>query len=503
VEEKSMDVGGIVVEEAYVVSDLHLGGELPFQIFSQGASLAALIDDLAQRASLGGRRAFVINGDFVDFLAERDAKHFNVRESVRQLRRIAEDQSFKPVFDALRRFVRHPGCLLAIALGNHDIELALPWVRSELQDILCAGDEAAAGRLFWSLNGEGVLLRIGRPNGPQVFCTHGNEVDGWNVVEHEALRKFARAGQRGEPLDADYKPNPGSRMVIDVMNDVKKRYPFVDLLKPETATVIPVLLALDQASADKLRQITDLMARKVTNDARIAAGLLGVAEEPIVVMDDAASAQSSFVATLMKAEAQAGKQQNTLSLLDAAETRFRAGHLAIDLVDAAERGETLGLWDAAVGYAKSRGDVVEGLRGQLAGLAKDRSFDISDEDETYRALVKKVSLTVDYLVTGHTHLARAITREYARSYYFNTGTWARVFRIEPHVLGSAYDFRQLFAALSAGTLQALDNAAGLIAVEPHFAAFWRDDEGVHGELRQLVAQGGLLWTPVQEKFTRS
>src|SRR4051812_28981967 len=164
---------GIVVDEAYVVSDLHLGGAAPFQIFREGPALAALIDGLGRKGA-GMRCALVINGDFVDFLAERPARHFDAEGAVAKLRRIASDPAFAPVFDALRAFVGAPGRVLAITLGNHDVELALPWVRQALQDLLCGGDEARAGRLAWSLDGEGVLLRIGSGAGPRVLCVHGN-----------------------------------------------------------------------------------------------------------------------------------------------------------------------------------------------------------------------------------------------------------------------------------------------------------------------------------------
>lgn len=496
-----MNVGGIVVQEVYVVSDLHLGGEAPFQIFREGPALAAIIDELRESAVAGSKRAFVINGDFVDFLAEQPARHFDPLDAGRKLRRISQDPAFEPVFAALRRFVRTPGCLLGIVLGNHDIELALPWVRQELLDILCGGDDAAAGRVHWALDGQGLLLRMRSADGPRVFCTHGNEVDGWNVVEHEALRKFGRAAQRGEPLDLQYKPNPGSRMVIDVMNEVKKRYPFVDLLKPETEAVVPILATLEPNLLRKLGDIAEFRVRTAANDARIAAGLLGKAAELDEWQQDGSG---SMYATVMKAEAQAAKYGEVQALLDTAEERFRAGHFAMDLVDVIERGGTLGVWNAVRSYATSRGDKVEALRGHLSDLAEDRSFDLSDEDPTYISLNEKVSTTVDFLVTGHTHLARAITRDFARSYYYNTGTWARVFRIEPDVLQDASAFRRLFTALSAGAVSALDGEPGLEPVRPHFAAFWHDAQGVHGELRQVASGAPATWSRVHRThFVRS
>ncbi|TFY97742.1 metallophosphoesterase [Ramlibacter humi] len=499
-----MNVGGIVVEEACVVSDLHLGGQAPFQIFQQGAALAALIDDLRSRAAPGARRAFVINGDFVDFLAESPSLHFDPIGAGTKLRRIAADPAFAMVFQALQRFVRQPGCLLGIVLGNHDIELALPWVRQELQDLLCGADEAASGRIAWALDGQGLLLRIHGPDGPRVLCTHGNEVDGWNVVEHEALRKIGRAGQRDQALDLDYKPNPGSRMVVDVMNAVKRRFPFVDLLKPETEAVIPILGTLDPSLLKKLSDIAEFKVRKAANDARIAAGLLGDdGREALAPQEGAASLLVQPAA--LKAATAGEKQAAGRQLLDAAEERLQAGHAAIDLVEAAERGVSLGLWSTAVRYATSGGDKVEALRGRLRDLAKDRSFELQDEDETYRGLCERVSPSIDYLVTGHTHLARAITRDFPRSYYFNTGTWARVFRMDPAVLEAPDAFRGVYTALGAGNIAALDRAPGLVPVRPHYAAFWCDAAGgTHGELRQVKDTAPFAFEAVPgTSFSRS
>ncbi len=87
-------------EELYVISDLHLGGESGHQIFNSGAELARLIDYLKKRLP-AKKLALLINGDFVDFLAEKDARHFDPAGAVAKLNRIAtEDAAFKDVFNS-------------------------------------------------------------------------------------------------------------------------------------------------------------------------------------------------------------------------------------------------------------------------------------------------------------------------------------------------------------------------------------------------------------------
>lgn len=505
-----MDAAPEVVDEAYVISDLHLGGEAPFQIFREGPALAGFIDSLHPDGGDTTRRALVINGDFVDFLAERPASHFDADGAVAKLHRIAGDAAFAPVFAALGRFLAAPQHRLAIVLGNHDVELALAWVRRALEQILCAGDDACRGRILWALDGQGVLLRLGSPAGPQVMCVHGNEVDAWNAVSHEDIRRMSRDGLRGQRVAVDYVPNAGSRMVIEVMNAIKQRYPFVDLLKPETQAVIPTLLALDPRAAAALRALPSLVARQQTDRLRIATGFLGDQAPPVqidiptqfgVAIDRDFPAQAPHRAIATPAR-EAARADATASLLDAAESGFRDDRFPLDLLDAPDRMQTLGLRSAMFALLAT-GDRVEALRAQLKELADDRTFSTLERDSTFVAMDERVSTNIDFLVTGHTHLARAIEREFKRSYYFNTGTWARVFRIAPETLRDAAAFAGLFEILGRNSIDALDAAPGLLAVRPHLAAFWSDARGVHGELREVEAQPPYRASPVEgTRYTR-
>jgi hypothetical protein len=104
-------------DELYSVSDLHMGGlGAAAQIFDSGPELGGMIDHLGTKR---GKVALVINGDTVDFLAEPDAKSFDPDGATRKLARISADSSFKPVWIALKKFVRTEGRRLIITLGNH------------------------------------------------------------------------------------------------------------------------------------------------------------------------------------------------------------------------------------------------------------------------------------------------------------------------------------------------------------------------------------------------
>ena len=90
------------------------------------------------------------------------------------------------MFDALTQFVARVNRSLIFTLGNHDIELALPWVRAHLVDLLSGNDDAAKGRITLALDGAGYACSVA---GSSILCVHGNEVDTWNVTDYERLRR--------------------------------------------------------------------------------------------------------------------------------------------------------------------------------------------------------------------------------------------------------------------------------------------------------------------------
>src|SRR5438046_1958696 len=133
-------------DELHVVSDLHLGGQPGFQIFGSGAELAWLIADLRQRPP-AQRVGLIINGDFVDFLAQAPALPFDPEGASDKLATIAREPAFAPVFSELQRFTATSNRRLIINLGNHDLEFVLPWVREALIGMLAGNDPAARGRV--------------------------------------------------------------------------------------------------------------------------------------------------------------------------------------------------------------------------------------------------------------------------------------------------------------------------------------------------------------------
>src|SRR5262249_9056867 len=136
--------------ELFIISDLHIGGERSDELSERGFrmnthvdALVSFISELGARARTSSARTeLVINGDFVDFLAEKvptDARRRsfidNQTEALATFDAIvARDRA---LFDALRRLLAG-GVAVSVVLGNHDIELSLPVVRARLAELLGA-----------------------------------------------------------------------------------------------------------------------------------------------------------------------------------------------------------------------------------------------------------------------------------------------------------------------------------------------------------------------------
>jgi UDP-2,3-diacylglucosamine pyrophosphatase LpxH len=451
-------------DELYVISDLHMGGRPGFQIMNRGGRLGSFIRQLAVQPSpeTGRRVGLVINGDVIDTLAEDFDGYIAVADAVQILERLFRDEAFAPVWSALATFVRQPRRRLVLVTGNHDIELALPAVQHAIRYRLAGDDEAAAGRIEFAVEGTGYSCVVGNV---RIFCTHGNEVDAWNLVNHEALCRLVRDQNAGMPFKAAaWTPNAGTRLVRDVMNEVKSQRPWVDLLKPEKNVVLGVLLTIDPAVVRKVLALLPIAVVRglgelerwgilsaesgVPGTPGDAPGMWGQAVGPRLqrLIDGVESGDAIARPEL----AVAGIDPMLLDI----ERQFASG-----IVPASTREEPIGTlgWPGMVLDRLQSVDKVEALRRALLDWHDDdHGFDLTHQDETYRRTLAGVGPEIDVIVTGHTHLERAIIS--ARRAYYNTGTWIRVIRFPPVTLKDASQFANLYALLDRARLADLDNA---------------------------------------------
>ncbi len=150
--------------------------------------------------------------------------------------------------------------------------------------------------------------------------------------------------------------------------------------------------------------------------------------------------------------------QDTGTLLLDVETSLASGPDNPDS-DGTEQGETLGVIQCAQYVAdRLRGvDKVEALRRALQDwLSEDETFKLDTKDKTYKRVTDKVGSAVDFVITGHTHLERAIADESKRRFYYNCGTWARLLRLGPKTLSDPETFQTIWDVIRAGEMQKLD-----------------------------------------------
>lgn len=470
-------------DELYVISDLHLGGSKDFQIFDASNQLEGFIKFLCSIPS-EKKVALLINGDMVDFLAEKPALTFDPLGAVDKLNRIIEESNFKPIWKQLQKFVNIKNRNLIINLGNHDLELALPWVRSHLLKVLSSGNEVAYSRIIFSFDGAGYRCRVGNA---EVLCVHGNEVDGWNVTDYEMIRKISREIMQRRPVD-DWIPNAGTQLVVQVMNSLKSQYPFIDLLKPEKQAVIPTLLALAPDQRDKLQAIALTASRLFKDKLKIATGFLGDDQsqsQTLTSSSDILSITGSNADKQPSTVMDFGTQKHTDALLKEAEERLYNDINPMALIRNDQRGEYLGMGAALIKFARGE-DTFEVLREALQELNKDRSFDFTNEDETYQLLDEKIGDGPEFIVAGHTHLERALPRKRARGWYFNSGTWVRLIKLNEQVLSNSDQFKEIINAFKIGSMKNLDDFPSLVIRKLTVVAIWSENQQTHGELRHIT-----------------
>jgi hypothetical protein len=332
--------------------------------------------------------------------------------------------------------------------------------------------------------------------GARVLCVHGNEVDSWNVADYEQIRRIGRDFMQGRSA-APWVPNGGSQLVSEVMNPLKQDYPFIDLLKPEMPAVFPMLIALRPSVVAQLGKLGAAGARRSWDTARMATGFLE--EAPHIGMVATAPARSAAGGNGMRTLRQQ-REEMARDLLDRAETSWRENVVPLDLVGRDQRAEYLGMFGALKRLVTGKGPI-EALRDALDGLDKDRSFDPSAEDDTYRELDKLVGGDIDFLVAGHTHLERALKRRRGRGFYFNSGTWARLIQIPPQLRQDAAVFAEAFKRMKAGTMEALDAEPSLTQRRCSVVSIWHESGATLGELRR-VAGAAPAFAAVQVPGTR-
>jgi UDP-2,3-diacylglucosamine pyrophosphatase LpxH len=455
-----------LVRQVFVISDLHLGGEYGesnrpddrgFRLCTQLRTLTEFVQTLSRRPNDSPRTELVINGDFVDFLAEytpeaRAQRTFvpfvaDPAQAAAKLEAIIKRD--RPFFDALTAFLER-GHRLVVLLGNHDLELALPLVRRMLRHAL-----QISGRHDFQFVYDGEAYVVG-----DALIEHGNQYDPWNKVNHGALGRLRSWQSRSLTDDVNHGFNPpaGSRLVAEVINAIKAEYRFVDLLKPETEAVVPLLLALEPGYRRHIGRIAALCV------ARTRASMWSA-----VTGDVAATGfgDQGFGRDLV---ARPGRSSETRSrapvdplrtlledLMPGQSTEFLAA-VDEDVDGDIAAGDAINRWHGLMRLVISSTEYerrLDALRQALGVLERHRAFDRSTESlaEYREAAVTLASRGFRYVIFGHTHLARDVQLT-DKVRYFNTGTWADVIQFPADVLedGDIHALRDFVEQMKTGAV---------------------------------------------------
>ena len=483
----------------FVISDLHLGGRpdsldaagrrvTGFQINNSYAALVAFVDWVASvaREAAPEEVELVVNGDIVDFLAEDDpgdgeagarvwtADEAEARARLDLIALRTREGGARGVFEALGEFVA-AGNRLTLLLGNHDVELSLPRVRERLGELV-----GRAGLVRFVYDGE--AYTPGR-----VLIEHGNRYDRWNMLDYSALRQERSMLSRGLAVEEAVRqeryfvPPAGTYLVVHFMNRVKARYRFIDLLKPETNAMLPLLLALEP---DLRQYLGDILNASPIVRQYLRHGL----ETPVTTKwpGDLSAAVDAAVEELSLDRLVLDTFRETGAAGDAAlfvETPAGvAGDLGVGRVRRAG-GVGASAGDLSIGgkfdWLKSQmrkagewfttragqfGDMAESasllvgvrragtpeerLRQLHAALRRlnrdDGSFSLEREEANYLDAARETSAAGDFdaVLYGHTHLPKKVPLGEGgggrRRWYLNTGTWCDVIRL-PAEVGDDYE----------------------------------------------------------------
>jgi UDP-2,3-diacylglucosamine pyrophosphatase LpxH len=459
------------VRSVFIISDLHLGGNYPgpeqarkrgFRLCTHADAISRFVEQRTKEA----RRIqteIVLNGDTVDFLAEADT-HTAAGGATTWSSFTADSEAAatkfktivgrdKAVFDSFGPFL-DAGGRLTILLGNHDIELSLPGVRHELRKALGVKHNHDFEFIY-----DNEAYVIG-----DALIEHGNRYDAWNQVDYDALRRIRFFQSRHLPVPPQYSfiPPAGSDMVTLIINTIKSEYAFVDLLKPETAAVVPMLLALEPGFRQRIGRIARLYNRTRSELLNATSPKFGGdvrAERDLDVVPGADTENiaawslegaSTGPVTDQESESAALKRALQVALGSEAEAFLHDIDAQIAEIDPlAEFGQEVGAFDTAsrvFGIAallfgrtsQAYHKRLPALLRAMQGLQNTAMFE--RETETAKEYLNAAQDLADrggfsYVVFGHTHLAKHVPLGNGR-FYLNSGTWADVLRFPCEILAT-------------------------------------------------------------------
>ena len=445
--------------QVFVTSDWHLGGALDVRssdgatklgssIFRSVVELTRFIDSLHDRArSFDGETHLVLNGDIVDFLAPNPVNSYepiawqnDASIVLSELNDIASrfvGSDGRGPFVALRDLAQ-AGVRIVVLLGNHDVELCLPGVRSRFEELIGGG---ANVRFIF----DGEAYTCGK-----LLVEHGNQYDRFNAVDFDELRRERSQLSRGANIEDSkrgktfFQPPIGSSIVVDEVNPRLAEVPFLNLLKPEFGAAIPLMLAFYPESR-KFYELAiacgKIWLRKQGNTQAKKPGLLSGspaashADLNSFLREELAGDAEPFLGPPIRPGQLSGAASNSESLMS---RLAKKAALAIDLTCP---------WGLYTQLRKGNdADRLKCVRIALKRVrdAADFATDIEKDDYRVPAQMMIEQGGFEAVVFGHTHFPKEF--ELNGGKYLNAGTWADVLQL-PVAIGSE-DESEADAAIS-------------------------------------------------------
>jgi len=508
----------MATEHIYIISDLHLGGRPALQSSSGTTSgfqlcqprecrrLAQFIHYISGR-HVGEHTELIINGDFVDFLTEEkissespaptqefEAFTIDREDAIRKFNAIVEHtdasaSAGERLFEALREFVQR-GHRLTILLGNHDIELCLPSVRLAMTQMLTGGRLAD---LEFIHDGEAYVR-------PGLIVEHGNRYDGWNALSYGALRAWRSAQSRNEEISFQFPPPPGSRLVASLMNPLKHKYKFIDLLKPENEALVPVLAALDSSILPTLTRIVrglPYLAKKML--VQTSAG--GIPSYKTYIADDQAVDDEPVDASRILGDPISEEtitRSNNLLAFAIKEWGHSEHGGETNIAD--EQSSFGGALALVRQYLPSSKHNSYGKLRRTLMLYRETigaTFDLETESPIYLRAASRLAEGKRIVAFGHTHLAKRKTLQYG-GMYLNTGTWCPTIKLPTDICDPNAPDEQVFPLLKQFIEDLAENrTASWTQVRATFAKVTLDGNATQGDLFEFCEDGSIRradWT---------
>ncbi|OYP39089.1 hypothetical protein CGZ80_00095 [Rhodopirellula sp. MGV] len=468
-------------------------------MFSAGERFERFCENISRDICYENPTLLLINGDFVDFLAEPGARCWNPARAKDWLRELFGRQAFEPVLNGLRRFLSCDGAQLTIVLGNHDLELALTEVTETLTGMLANNDPLRRSRIETIFDGCGYRFQVGNA---KALAAHGNETDGNNFTRFDELRRInyeLRIHNESAFSDA-WCPSAGAAFVVDAVNKVKRNLPFVDLLKPDEAAVSAIVTLAPQYLS-LAQQLAEMKAASIVNDLRRPASELrflssgadvGPSAKPDRLAIERRATEYVRNPNLSPDDLIYGDWEGTLGV---GEWISRLSNSATDLANEGISWiDKAGNWVGDQVDQSKRKFQLRALRSALhpyAAVNKLAQLSSSDED-----LLKMVKGSYDVVFAGHTHARRFAQRRSPTSgktlgWYINTGTWAGLMSVDHATLQNDDRFGELYDLLRQRDRNALQQSRWF-RNECTVAVMQTGYAGCELSLKEVDEQGNLV-----------